>query len=275
MNLTASATLRPGARVARWTVRGILALGISCAAAVACAFPAAASLIYGDGDPHLAGCDATAISLKTPQAPKGYLTIKDGSTIAGYAYLRYSVACQSEWVTVTYNSGYYPSPWFWLQNQSGTDLQTSTFAPWQGKVWTDMWDDMHYRAGCGGVQMYHANGIGGQGAYLGWYYLGCASGRSVPTATYTETVGGPTHTWTNYSNAGGTEGATIATGQSVQITCVVQGFKVSDGNTNWYRIASSPWNNAYYASADAFYNNGATSGSLSGTPYVDPKVPSC
>lgn len=96
-----------------------------------------------------------------------------------------------------------------------------------------------------------------------------------PAATFTETVGGPTHTWTDYSNAGGTQGATIPSGQSVQVTCVVQGFKVPDGNTNWYLIASSPWNSAYYASADAFYNNGSTSGSLHGTPYVDPNVPAC
>lgn len=98
---------------------------------------------------------------------------------------------------------------------------------------------------------------------------------SATTATYTETVGGPTHTWTDFSDAGGTEGATIFSGQSVQVTCEVQGFEVADGNTNWYRIASSPWDNAYYASADAFYNNGATSGTLDGTPYVDPAVPSC
>lgn len=93
--------------------------------------------------------------------------------------------------------------------------------------------------------------------------------------TFTETVGGPTHTWTDYSDAGDTEGPTIPTGQSVQVACVVQGFEVTDGNTNWYLIASSPWNNAYYASADAFYNNGATSGSLAGTPNVDPVVPAC
>ena len=95
------------------------------------------------------------------------------------------------------------------------------------------------------------------------------------SATFAETVGGPTHTWTDYSDAGGTEGATIPSGQSVQVTCVLQGFTVSDGNTNWYRVASSPWNNTYYASSDAFYNNGATSGSLDGTPYVDPNVPTC
>jgi hypothetical protein len=97
-----------------------------------------------------------------------------------------------------------------------------------------------------------------------------------PTATtYTETVGGQTSTWTNYSNAGGSQGPTIASFTAVQIACKVTGFRVADGNTWWYRIASSPWNNVYYASADVFYNNGVTSGSLHGTPYFDPAVPNC
>jgi hypothetical protein len=77
------------------------------------------------------------------------------------------------------------------------------------------------------------------------------------------------------TDAGCTEGPTIASNQTVQITCMVQGFKVADGDTWWYQIASSPWSDAYYASADAFYNNGATSGSLNGTPFVDPDVPLC
>jgi hypothetical protein len=93
--------------------------------------------------------------------------------------------------------------------------------------------------------------------------------------TYAETTGGVTHTWTDYSDAGGTEGASIPSFDTVQIACKVTGFKVADGNTWWYRIASSPWNDAYYASADAFYNNGQTSGSLIGTPFVDPNVPNC
>jgi hypothetical protein len=83
------------------------------------------------------------------------------------------------------------------------------------------------------------------------------------------------HTWTDYANAGGTEGPSIASGQTVQIACALAGFRVSDGNTWWYRIASSPWNSAYYVSADAFYNDGRTSGSLSGTPFVDPAVRGC
>ena len=93
--------------------------------------------------------------------------------------------------------------------------------------------------------------------------------------TWTETVGGVTHTWTNYANAGGNQGQSINTSQSVQVKCRVEGFKVADGDTWWYRIASSPWNQAYYASADAFYNDGATSGSLIGTPFVDTAVQLC
>jgi hypothetical protein len=102
-----------------------------------------------------------------------------------------------------------------------------------------------------------------------------ATTQACPPPTYYETVGGPTHTWTDYANAGGTEGPTINTGTTVQVTCRLTGYKVADGNTWWYQIASSPWNNTYYASADAFYNNGDTSGSLSGTPFVDTNVPVC
>jgi hypothetical protein len=92
---------------------------------------------------------------------------------------------------------------------------------------------------------------------------------------YYETVGVVAHTWTNYNNAGGTQGPSIAAYETVQIACKLSGFHVVDGNPWWYRIASSPWNNAFYVSADAFYNNGATSGSLIGTPWVDPQVADC
>jgi hypothetical protein len=96
-----------------------------------------------------------------------------------------------------------------------------------------------------------------------------------PPQTWAETVGGDTHTWSNYSNAGGTAGPSIPNGQTVQVACAVQGFRVADGDTWWYRIASSPWSGSYYASADAFYNNGQTSGSLVGTPFVDGNVATC
>jgi hypothetical protein len=92
---------------------------------------------------------------------------------------------------------------------------------------------------------------------------------------FQETTGSVAHTWTDYSDGGGTEGPSIDANQSVQIACRVTGCTVADGNQWWYEIASSPWNSSYYVSADAFYNNGTSSGSLVGTPFVDPNVPVC
>jgi hypothetical protein len=100
--------------------------------------------------------------------------------------------------------------------------------------------------------------------------------RTPLTSPVSETTGpGPVHTWTDCSNAGGNEGPSIPNTTTIQVACRVTGFAVEDGNTWWYRIASSPWNDSYYASADAFYNDGAVSGSLKGTPFVDLNVPSC
>ena len=82
------------------------------------------------------------------------------------------------------------------------------------------------------------------------------------------------HTWTNPYNAGGYEGPTVANGQTIQVSCRLQGSRVQDGNTWWYKIASSPWSDQYSVSADAFYNNGQTSGNLNGV-YVDPNVATC
>lgn len=103
-------------------------------------------------------------------------------------------------------------------------------------------------------------------------------GAGTQRCTWAETVGNQTggaDTFTNYTNAGGTKGPHIAAGQTVLISCKLTGFVVSDGNPWWYRIASSPWNDAFYVSADAFYNNGQTTGSLSGTPFYDPAVVNC
>jgi hypothetical protein len=91
-----------------------------------------------------------------------------------------------------------------------------------------------------------------------------------------ETSGpGPVHTWTDYHTGMGTQGPSVPDNSTIQIACRVEGLVVQDGNPWWYRIASSPWNSAFYGSADAFYNNGRTSGSLKGTPFVDPAVPLC
>lgn len=95
------------------------------------------------------------------------------------------------------------------------------------------------------------------------------------TTTYSETAGGVAHTWSDYSNAGGTQGASVSRGQTIQVACRAQGLPVADGNVWWYQIASAPWNGTFWVSADAFYNDGATSGSLAGTPFFDPSVPVC
>jgi len=90
-----------------------------------------------------------------------------------------------------------------------------------------------------------------------------------------ETSGGESHTWSDFHNAGGIEGPSIRPNESVIVSCRIQGFTTADGNVWWYRIESPPWNNKYYASADAFYNDGRTSGGLRGTPFVDPSVAPC
>jgi hypothetical protein len=95
--------------------------------------------------------------------------------------------------------------------------------------------------------------------------------------TWNETAGtnSAKNTWTNYGNAGGQAGQQVGAGQTIQVYCRVEGHKVANGNPWWYRIASGPWNGQYYVSADAFYNNGSTSGSLKNTPFFDPSVPTC
>jgi hypothetical protein len=98
-----------------------------------------------------------------------------------------------------------------------------------------------------------------------------------PASTWPEVSNpdGPTHTWSDYSDAGGTEGATIPDGSTVLIACRVQGLSAG-GTTWWYRVASSPWNGSFYASASAFYNTGTnTSGPFDNGIDVDPSVATC
>ncbi len=145
---------------------------------------------------------------------------------------------------------------------------------WWYQIGSDPWNGNFYAS----ADAFYNNGAT-SGSLLGTPFVDtavpvCGAPPSQPQ-TVAETTGGLTHTWTDYSDAGGTEGPSIASNETVQIYCAVQGFAVADGNTWWYQVASSPWSGTYYASADAFYNNGATTGSLIGTPFVDPAVPQC
>lgn len=89
-----------------------------------------------------------------------------------------------------------------------------------------------------------------------------------------ETPNHPVNTFTNYHNASGM-GPQIAAGQWVEVSCRVYDPTIASVNPDgyWYRIASPPWNNAYYAPANTFMN-----GDPYGGPYThntDFSVPLC
>ena len=91
-----------------------------------------------------------------------------------------------------------------------------------------------------------------------------------------ETVGAITDAWSDPKTAGGCQGPTIPSEATLSVRCKTQGISLVDGNTWWYKIASAPWNDGFFAPADAFFNNGRTSGSLdSSLPFVDTSVPNC
>jgi hypothetical protein len=89
-----------------------------------------------------------------------------------------------------------------------------------------------------------------------------------------ETPNHAVSTFTNYHNASGV-GPQIAAGQWVDVSCKVLDGTIASVNPDgyWYRIASSPWNNAYYSPANTFMN-----GDPYGGPYshnTDYAVPNC
>lgn len=113
--------------------------------------------------------------------------------------------------------------------------------------------------------------VGGIGAAVAASFHSTPDG---PAVTWTETTGTPAHTWANATQLTGA-GTPLGPRQSVQVSCRVRGYVVQDGDPWWYRLASSPWDGRYYATSDAFYNNGATSGSVDTGVVVDEQVPVC
>jgi hypothetical protein len=81
-------------------------------------------------------------------------------------------------------------------------------------------------------------------------------------------------TFSNYHNASG-PGQHIARDQTVQVSCKVYDPTIESVNPDgyWYRIASGPWNNAYYAAANTFYNGDPHDGPY--THNTDASVPDC
>lgn len=83
----------------------------------------------------------------------------------------------------------------------------------------------------------------------------CSSPPPPPT-TWAEQQGSRgANTFTNYHNASGL-GTKVAPGQWIAVSCKVYDPFIQTVNPDgyWYRIASSPWNNAYYAAANTFMN---------------------
>lgn len=98
-----------------------------------------------------------------------------------------------------------------------------------------------------------------------------------PPRTYTEQSGSHgSPTFQNYFNASG-QGPTVPAMGYVEISCKVHpSSTIASANPDgyWYRIASPPWNNQYYAVANTFWN-GDTPGVTPYTHNTDFNIPDC
>lgn len=91
-----------------------------------------------------------------------------------------------------------------------------------------------------------------------------ASSQQTPTApkaaaTWAEQQGHRgVNTFTNYHNASG-PGTRVDPGAWVQVSCKAYDGTIASANPDgyWYRIASAPWSDQYYAPANTFMNGDA------------------
>lgn len=98
---------------------------------------------------------------------------------------------------------------------------------------------------------------------------------STPQKLYAEQEGHyGANTFTNPYNASGM-GQKIPAGAWVQVVCKVYAPQIQSANPDgyWYLIATSPWNNAYYAVANTFMNGDPWNGPY--THNTDFNVPDC
>jgi lysophospholipase L1-like esterase len=97
---------------------------------------------------------------------------------------------------------------------------------------------------------------------------------TVSTFAETEAARSGVRTFANYHNAS-VLGPLIGYRQVVQVSCKVKDGTIKSVNPDgyWYRIASPPWNNAYYAPANVFLNGDPPNGPYSRN--TDFSVPDC
>ncbi|RKQ90912.1 CHAP domain-containing protein [Solirubrobacter pauli] len=103
-----------------------------------------------------------------------------------------------------------------------------------------------------------------------------APGTPTPPRTFPEQQGSlGANTFQNPVNASGL-GPKIAAYQWVDVSCKVHAPQIASANPDgyWYRIATAPWNNAYYAVANTFWN-GDVPGQKPYTHFTDFAVPNC
>jgi hypothetical protein len=81
-------------------------------------------------------------------------------------------------------------------------------------------------------------------------------------------------TFADYANASN-PGGIIAFGRLVQVSCKIYDPSIPSASPDgyWYRIASAPWDDKYYAVANTFLNGDPPGGPYS--HHVDPAVPEC
>ena len=228
--------------------------------------------------PHRERCRALRVIFAVSVVAAGLVvltTVRSSPASAVTTYTEYAGNNANTWTNYT-NAGGNEGP----QIPGHTPIQITCalqgFRVADGNTWwyqiaSSPWNNNYYVSA---DPFYNEPGVT-SGSLIGTPFVDPAVPQCGGNIAKYETTGSVANTWSDYSDAGGTEGPQIGSQATVGITCALQGFRVADGNTWWYQIGSSPWNDSYYVSADAFYNNGATSGSLLGTPFVDPAVPLC
>jgi hypothetical protein len=89
-----------------------------------------------------------------------------------------------------------------------------------------------------------------------------------------EELSTPVHTFRHHHSVS-SAGPTIAAGQRVLVSCKVYDPSIPSVKPGgyWYRIASKPWNNHYYAPANTFLNGDPPNGPF--THPVDRRVRNC